>query len=302
MTRRLFSSLFVLTALVGCGGADEGRPEKPSSAATATVDDACESVSARLEAGLELQPILDFEPLDGMSPSKLFPECAPETPCSLYFIYDSLLSPTDPPTSTCDLGEGVALELNQKPGPPFAYPLPEPRCGESHYAYHQQAKNLSTCVSPTTGRQGWGATLNLTLNANPKDSGQALEPTDASEWDGLAFWVKLGEQPSNQGMLLAAVDPYTSRPPVSAKMDPYCSVADGVPDAKKCDAFALAVLLEPQWRFVTVPFSLMQQKGFGAPSPLGALDASQLLGMSMQFSAGDWDVWVDDLSLYREAR
>jgi hypothetical protein len=293
------TSLAIGLLVAACGGADRGRPERPSDVSDAIVD-ACSEVSRRQQLGLEFQPIVDFEPPDDSQPSKLRPECEPETPCSFYFNYDTLLSPTDPPTPSCDLGEGVVTELNQMAGAPFAYALPEARCGESRYAYHQQGKNIAVCVNPKTGRQGWGATLNVTLNANPQDSGQALEPYDAGDWDGISFWVRLGQQASNRGLLAAAVDPYTSRPPVSSSAEPYCSSADGVADAKKCDAFALAVLLEQDWRFVTVPFSLMQQKGFGVPSPLGRLDATQLLGMSFQFSAGDWDVWLDDVSLYRE--
>jgi hypothetical protein len=290
-----------LLLLPACGGSDDGRPARPTTEAAATFD-ACTAADERLAQGWEFQTLVDFEPPDDTQPSKLRPECAPETPCSFYFNYDTLLSPADPPTPTCDLGPGVTTELNQMVGPPFAYPLPEARCGASHYAYHQQGKNIAVCVSPKTGRQGWGATLALTLNANPKDSGQALDAYDASAWDGIALWVRLGDAPSNRGMILAAKDPFTARPPVSSDMDPYCSTADGVPDAKKCDAFGLALLLEPEWRFVKVPFALMQQKGYGAPSPLGRLDPSQLVGLELGFSAGNWDLWLDDVSLYREPR
>jgi hypothetical protein len=287
--------------LPACGGADDGRPARPTQEAAAVVD-ACAAADERLAQGWEFQTIVDFEPPDGKPVDMLQPECAPTTPCSFYFNYDSLLSPVDPPTSICDLGPGVVTELNQPQGQPFAYVLPEARCGESHYAYHQQGKNIAVCVNPKTGRQGWGATLAITLNANPQNSGQALESYDASHWDGIALWVRLGEQPSNRAMLVSAKDPFTAQPPVSSGMEPYCSSADGVADAKKCDPFGLAVLLEPEWRFVKVPFALMQQKGFGAPSPRGLLDASQLVALELGFSSGDWDLWIDDISLYREPR
>lgn len=287
--------------LTACGGADEGRPTVPKPVAEATLD-ACADASRRVAQGWKLQTIVDFEPTDGTQPTELQPTCAPETPCGFYFNYDTLLSPLDPPTPTCDLGPGVKLELNQMAGPPFAYPLPEARCGSSRYAYHQLGRNIAVCTSPKTGRQGWGATLALTLNANPKDSGQALEPYDASGWDGIALWVRLGESASNRGFLVSAKDEFTSRPPLNSTAQPYCSTADGVADAKKCDAFGLAVLLEPEWRFVLVPFAQMQQKGYGTPSPLGVLDPSQLVGFELGFSSGDWDVWLDDIAFYRAPR
>jgi len=300
-TQSWLSVAAALLMLPACGGTDEGRPARPA-IEDATVTDACAAHAERIAQGWEFQPIVDFEPPAAMQPTKLRPDCAPETPCSFYFNYDTLLSPADPPTPTCDLGAGVTTQLNQMVGPPFAYPLPEARCGTSRYAYHQQGENIAVCVSPKTGRQGWGATLAITLNANPKDSGQALEAYDASAWDGVALWVRLGERPSNRGMILAANAPFTARPPVMSEMAAYCSTADGVPDAKKCDAFGLALLLEPEWRFVKVPFALMQQKGYGAPSPLGKLDPAELVGLELGFSAGDWDVWIDDISLYREPR
>jgi hypothetical protein len=299
----LTAGALVTAALLSsaCGGADDGRPERPRTEAAAPVDE-CAAADERLTQGWEFQTIVDFEPPDGKPTDALQPECAPTTPCSFYFNYDAALSPVDPPSPTCDLGPGVVTELNQPTGQPLAYEIPEPRCGQSRHAYHQQGKNIAICVSPTTGRQGWGATLAITLNANPKNSGQALEAYDASDWDGIALWARLGEQPSNRAMLLSAKDPFTAQPPVSSDMDPYCSTADGVADAKKCDPFGLALLLEPQWRFVKVPFALMQQKGYGTPSPLARLDAAQLVALELGFSAGDWDVWIDDISLYREPR
>jgi hypothetical protein len=293
--------------LPACGGTDDGRPARPTVEAAAVVD-ACAAADERLAQGWEFRPIVDFEPLDGMPKRKLEAECAPSMPCSFYFNYDSALSPAlspaDPPSALCDLGAGVVTGLNQGMGPPFAYPLPEARCGRSQYAYHQQGQHIAVCVNPKTGRQGWGATLAITLDANPTNSGQALKPFDASSWDGVSLWVRLGDASSNHAMLVSAKDIYTGQVPFSLfkEMQAYCSTADGMPDAKKCDPFGLAVLLEPEWRFVTVPFARLQQKGFGVPSPLGEFDVSQLLGFELGFSAGDWDVWVDDIALYREPR
>ena len=292
-----------LLVLPACGGTDEGRPARPT-IETATVVDACAAADARVAAGWEFQTIVDFEPPDGKPTDSLQPECAPTTPCGFYLNWDTILSPVDPPSATCDLGPGVAAQVNLgRPGKPFAFPLPEARCGQSAYAYRLQGRNIAVCVNPTTGRQGWGATLAITFNANPNAGGQALESYDASSWDGISLWLRLGGGPSGRAMLVAAKDPFSGEPPgKAAATDPYCETADGMPDARKCDSFGLAVRLDPDWRFVKLPFALMQQKGFGVPSPTGKLDASQLDALELGFSAGDWDVWVDDISFYREPR
>lgn len=275
---------------------------------TAAAVDACATADERLAQGWEFQTIVDFEPPDGKPTDMLQPECAPTTPCSFYFNYDTELSPVDPPTSSCDLGPGVVSEINGRMtgltgNQAVAFALPEPRCTESQYAYRLQGRNVAVCVSPTTGRQGWGATQAITFNPSTGDSGRALEPYDASGWDGISLWVRLGAGPSNRAMLVAAKDPFSGATPgAAAAPHPYCETADGVPDAQKCDSFGLAVLLEPEWRFVKVPFALMQQKGFGAPSPTGKLDAAQLDALELGFSAGDWDLWIDDISFYREPR
>jgi hypothetical protein len=71
-------------------------------------------------------------------------------------------------------------------------------------------------------------------------------------------------------------------------------------DAEKCDPFGLAVGLTSEWRFVKIPFAQVMQKGFGVPSAHGTLDTSELVGLQFALSAGDWDVWIDDVSFYRE--
>ncbi len=286
----LFASLLPL--LAACGGADEGRPARPAPAVTQAVDE-CALGEQRLDDGWQFQSVVDFERPAGNQASKWQATCS-EVTCGFYFNYDSSLSPAHGTPCAAELG--VEVELEQPLGTPVILPAAEPRCGSSEGSYHLVAKNIATCVSPKTGRQGWGATLAITFNANKNDSAMADPPIDASDWDGIAFWARRGEEPSKAAFLASARDLYSSG------QGDNCSVDAGAADANKCDPFGLAVLLEPQWRFVTVPFSLMQQKGFGVPSPLGALDTTQIVALELGFSSGDWDVWVDDLAFYREPR
>jgi hypothetical protein len=57
-----------------------------------------------------------------------------------------------------------------------------------------------------------------------------------------------------------------------------------------------------QWRYVKLPFAQLQQKGFGVPAPTGRIDTSALLGVQFGLAAGSWDLWLDDLAFYREAK
>jgi hypothetical protein len=296
------SQLLPLPALllVACGGAEDGRPERPTQTATEALDE-CAVLEQRLDEGWEFQNIVDFEPPGGATTPAWTARCPPEVPCGFYFNYDSVTSPI--PLSACAKQLGVSYDFGLLAGQEI-YPeaLPKPRCGSSQAAYHLNVPQLSMCLNDE-GRQGWGATLQITINANSMDSGQADEVYDASDWDGVALWVRLGEHPGNRAILVSAKDRYTARAPaMPLGGEDYCRTDEGAADAEKCDPFGLAVLVEPEWRFVKLPFSLMQQKGFGVPSPHEGLDTALLVGLEVLFSSGDWDVWVDDLAFYREPR
>ena len=100
---------------------------------------------------------------------------------------------------------------------------------------------------------------------------------------------------------------YTAAPPASttdggAAYPSYCSLLPGAPDAEKCDPFGAAVLMTEEWRFVKLPFAHLQQKGFGVPAPSGHVDPSALLGMQFGLAAGNWDLWLDDIAFFKEAK
>jgi hypothetical protein len=179
------------------------------------------------------------------------------------------------------------------------------RCGVSKSALHYVGTNIAVCINPSTKRQGWGATLQVTFNWT--SSGKASAPYDAHAWDGVSFWIRKGTGPTGTAVLAAVQDVFTAAPPAApteggASYPSYCSVLPGAPDAEKCDAFGAAVLMTEEWRFVKLSFAHLQQKGFGVPAPSGRIDPSLLLGLQFSVPPGNWDLWLDDISFYREPK
>jgi hypothetical protein len=152
-------------------------------------------------------------------------------------------------------------------------------------------RNLGMCFG-LNGRLGWGAGLDLTF----------APPLDASDWDGIAFWVKKGSAGTKESVIFSVVDPYTSGAPLPDASEP-CFSGDPNPqilDSEKCDAFGTAVTLSDEWSLVPALFSAMQQKGFGRVSQLGRVDSSQINRLQFLIMAGaEWDFWIDDIALYR---
>jgi hypothetical protein len=299
----------------GCGGTDEGRP----SAEVAT--DSGASDPCKADQGLVFQNILNFEEEAGTASCDLAlePNAGAASQCP-YFNFDIDNSPRQcpiPDVKDCKLLDGTQAppEMCVKSVPGIGSTLRNTpieggsRCGTSRSALHLTGQNLAMCVSPTTMRQGWGATLAIRFNLSTT-SGQPDHPFDASAWEGLSFWVKNGGNPAAGTAILAGVqDPYTALGPPNPKKDDglpvyemnYCSTATIDADANKCDPFSIATLLTDEWRFIKIPFDRMQQKGFGKPTPTGKLEVSALTGLQFGMSAGNWDFWLDDIAFYRVA-
>jgi len=300
--------------LAGCGGTDNGRPSAEVTTDSGTID------PCQASEGLVFQNIMSFEESEGAScdPTLVFNDVPSNCP---YFNFDIDNSPRqcafqDP--KTCKLLDGTQAPHDWcvKTSPPIigssVHNTPiegGSRCGTSHSALNLTADYMSICVSPTTMRQGWGATLAIRFNLD-RNAGQPDHPFDASAWEGLSFWVKNGSNPAAGTAILAGVqDPFTALgPPKPTKPDglpvyqsDFCSTAPMDADARKCDPFSIAVLLTDEWRFIKVPFNRMQQKGFGKPAPSGKVTVSALTGLQFGVSAGTWDFWLDDIAFYRTA-
>lgn len=295
--RSWFSLLvpFALT-LAGCGGTDEGRLrlERPETSAV----DRC-----RADQGYELLTMLDFEPTAG---ARLLDDCDPEfvTGCSFYFNYDTDTSPANPDQFLEEPGDGcvrlaVAEDAVVSTSPELGdsnlepAPIEAERCGADGHALNIVTQNVGMCYG-TDGRLGWGAALDVTF-------GPVL---DASDWDGISFWVRQGAAGEKPAIIVQFVDPNTSGALTDPETnEPVCDATDSdpgqVPDSKKCDSFGTAVTLTDEWTFVPIRFDTLHQKGFGVVSPAGRLLTEEIVRMQIFMNAGDADFWMDDIALFR---
>lgn len=294
--------LFSLVS-VACGGADEGRFAYEE---TETEDlDPCDA-----DQGYEFFSLIDFEPhaIAGGDTS-VNVQCNPElaSSCDFYFNYDSASSPPNP-SRMLDRGEdcvelAVDTDAVVTTAPRLgqssidAQPVPDGRCGEEGYGLNIVTENVGMCYG-ADGRLGWGAGLDVTFSG----------PLDASDWDGIALWVRKDAGGSQKPAFIlqfsdpntsGTEDPETGEPATCDASDPAIG-EQPVPDSEKCDAFGTAVTLSDDWSFVATRFEDLAQKGFGVVSPLGHLKRDEIIRMQVFMSAGSADFWLDDIALFRK--
>jgi hypothetical protein len=299
--RSIVAVALAAACVVACGGEDRGRPSGAVGAATdVPAPDPCHAAD-----GWETLAITSFEPRNSVS---RFTSCT-GAGCSFYFSYDTLLSPAKtvglpvpgypgcklPPV--CPPGTGALVtSVEQAETQLVAEPLDGGRCGVPGSAFHYTGKDLAVCSTQEIGRPGWGGGLNITLVNNDE-----TKTFDASAWDGISFWVRKGAGPSKSSLIFLVADGYTSNILTPCDVsDPSCGST--VPDTDKCDPFGQAVTLTSDWTFYAVRFSTLRQKGFGKPSPHGAIDTSTLKRLQFSFTAGDWDFFIDDINFFRVPR
>ncbi len=284
----------------GCGGADEGRPSNEPLPKRQKFDH-CKAAEA-----YEFLSIVDFEPREvsnGISPRAY---CNPEVPCSFYFNYDKARSPANPTTGDpmgddciellVDRDEVAFSQPRAGGAAPDGQPIGEGRCGEEGSALHVVTENVGMCVG-SDGRTGWGASFDIDFSS--------VSTLDASDWDGIAFWVKRGASGGVPAIIVQMVDRYSNGG--LPQSDPhYCNAADPATatepifDSEKCDNFGTAITLTEEWTFVPARFEDMDQRGFGVVSPLGHLNTDEIYRMQIVIDAGNSDFWIDDISLFRE--
>lgn len=312
MARSFVPAVFGLLglAVVACGGEDQGRPSGARVVAPAV--DECEAVSARYE----FTNIIRFEDVGSNRPSAC--ESSLPTGCSFYFNYDPrTVEPNPagegPPQVPADTVSCLSLEPAvtdpEKANAPRSKSAPDgARCGTSHGVMRLTAKNIGQCYG-LDGRLGWGASLDLSF-VEPGNPNNVPQPLDASDADGIGFWVKRASPTQDATAMLTIVD--TASNGVGMSSVPHCGCkpnGDGTftcstdpdtsyPDEVKCDPFGAGFTVTDDWSFIALRFSELTQKGFGYPLP--GLDASAIVRLQFLVNHGSSDFYVDDIALFRD--
>jgi len=114
---------------------------------------------------------------------------------------------------------------------------------------------------------------------------------DTSTWEGIVFWGRVGPG-SESSIRIRASDPYTDDK--ACFCNPYTNQNDA---SDGCDKFGAFVELDQNYRAVFARFDEMQQGGWGLPRD--HLDVSNLFEIVFEYGAGTWDLWIDDVALFR---
>jgi hypothetical protein len=114
---------------------------------------------------------------------------------------------------------------------------------------------------------------------------------DFSDWDGVVVWARVG--PGSSTNLRVRVS--------DERTDEKACICSGYTNqndtSNGCDKFGKFFIADAAFRAYLLPFSEMQQGGWGLKSP--GLDLSNLFEIVVEYGRGAWDVWIDDIAFYR---
>lgn len=117
---------------------------------------------------------------------------------------------------------------------------------------------------------------------------------DYSDWDGLVLWVRAA--PGSAAYARVRVGD-GSTDDKGCACDPYTSQNDS---STGCDKWGTYLSFDPTFRAYLVPFSSMQQGGWGMKAKF--LDKSNLFSLGIEWGRGAWDLWIDDVAFYRSRK
>ncbi|MGC4095015.1 MAG: hypothetical protein QM756_45275 [Polyangiaceae bacterium] len=137
------------------------------------------------------------------------------------------------------------------------------------------------------------------VNGDPYSSGLAPSPAlkgchgsvDYSDWDGIVLWARVA--PGSAAYLRVR----TADGIVDDKgcvCNPYTNQNDS---SDGCDKWGTYISIDNTFRAYLIPFSGMQQGGWGYKSKF--LDTSDLFSLGIEWGRGAWDLWIDDVAFYR---
>lgn len=274
--------------VAACGGTGDRRPPENLVTADAGLSvDPC-NPSATLEMQLiGCSPEIlathsdthcpDFE-RGAVTNGKTDPDPLPLTSAATYSSIDSCKNA--PPGTDCISPNGI-MDF---------YPMVDNQgnrshCGGGTNAYHMVAR----------GQLRWGPQAYIQYDNDPYPAAQGI---DVSEWDGLAFWVRKGSEPSGNAVFVSLFDRVTNglAPNSQGK---FCDTSATAPDPVKCDQFGFSVSYGNDWEYKVLAFEDLKQRGFGVHED--TLDLQHIIMLKFGFEVGDyWDVWIDDIALWRK--
>jgi hypothetical protein len=283
-TRSFFApAIFLLAAgASGCGGEGGPRAKKTDGLATGAVApvDPCKALS-----GYTFKAIRNGDFLDGSN-------------TEWYVNYDA--------------GEqtGSNAMPNAHPAPaevewrcPNAIP---PEAQATDFALNLQVWDLKPPIDQpplglldggTPPKGGWGCLIGCNL------------ADDASEWEGISFWIRQDAEPGSVGTAFVSVsedhtdaratDPVTGEAPCEQDSDPETGST-----AEQCDSFGMGVAVYTDWTFYALPFAKMKQRGYGKGVSRKAFlgeGLKHLWGIKFDFApTQDWNIWLDGVAYYQK--
>ncbi len=170
-------------------------------------------------------------------------------------------------------------------------------CGPGSFAYHMVAE----------GQDIWGPQVGQKFRSPIEGTMPSvnLDNFAGEEWEGMGFWIKKGDdhpelEPTGTSLFVSLRDPNT----ISSGSDtaPPCNDASNF-DKLKCDPFGAGISFDTDWRYVMIPFDDMKQRGYGVHED--ALDRTKIEYLYFSMDIGDgangnWNVWIDDVVLYKQ--
>ena len=150
----------------------------------------------------------------------------------------------------------------------------------------------------TPPKGGWGCLIGCNLNNY-----------DASEWEGISFWIRQEAEAGSVGTAFVSVsddhtdaraaDPVTGAAPCEQDSDPETGST-----AEQCDSFGMGVAVYTDWTFYALPFAKMRQRGYGkGVSQKVFLEEGlkDLWGLKFDFTpTQDWNIWLDGVAYYKK--
>jgi hypothetical protein len=309
VTRKVAIGIALLLA-TGCGGEDKApRPEpvlcRPILPVSDTPDPGSGPVDCGALDGYELFLIDDFEL--GRSRTGWYvnnDRTAEQSP-----------APDEDPPHTSQIPGGRCAGVSPSPNAPTLCDDPTTPRGECNGAVSAESRSAIHILSGLLTNNGGQLGRNLqkrcsdTVEACPFSPGPpevgpcsiGMGPSpprtgcsaanDMSGWDGIVFWGRVA--PGSQASVrVRAADAATDD--AGCICDPYTNQNDS---STGCDKWGSFVVLDPTFRAKFVPFSEMQQGGWGRKSP--GLDLHDLFSLGIEYGRGAWDLWIDDIAFYR---